>query len=189
MKTEARMGRQEMAQKAIKAADRCLKGKGYIALVDVLMEMGRLTRENHARWRARQVPFLERVLVGNLAQLQVIIRAVAKNSMHGGLKPSRTVYTSWGKGPRQRLRFSKTGNPAIEAAYSTHFVGKGASAPAPVPTLGAAAAQESPSKEPDVSSGAMPGDPPTPPNKRTKFSDTRSRSSRSGRPSADASPA
>ena len=33
----------------------------------------------------------------------------------------------WGKGPRQRLRFTKTGEPKVEEAYATHFVwpGKG----------------------------------------------------------------
>ena len=33
----------------------------------------------------------------------------------------------WGKGPKQRLRFTKTGDPKIEEAYARHFVrpGKG----------------------------------------------------------------
>ena len=33
----------------------------------------------------------------------------------------------WGKGPRQRLRFTKTGEPKVEEAYARHFVwpGKG----------------------------------------------------------------
>ena len=28
----------------------------------------------------------------------------------------------WGKGPKQRLRFTKTGDPTLEEAYATHFV-------------------------------------------------------------------
>ena len=33
----------------------------------------------------------------------------------------------WGKGPKQRLRFSKSGKPKLEEVYATHFVwpGKG----------------------------------------------------------------
>jgi hypothetical protein len=31
----------------------------------------------------------------------------------------------WGKGPKQRLRFTKTGDPAVEEAYATHFVSPG----------------------------------------------------------------
>ena len=40
----------------------------------------------------------------------------------------------WGKGSKQRLRFTKTGDPKVEEAYTTHFVwpGKGPfHAPAP----------------------------------------------------------
>jgi hypothetical protein len=40
------------------------------------------------------------------------------------ITPSRTVYTSWGKGCRQPLRFSKYGNPYIEQLYSTHYVSR-----------------------------------------------------------------
>ena len=113
---------EESKANALAAADRCLKAKGYISMVDVLMEMGKLTREDHERWRFRQVPYLERVVQGSLTQLDLIVRAVRSNSLHGGLKPSRTVYTSWGKGRRQPLRFTKTGNPFLEEAYSTHYV-------------------------------------------------------------------
>ena len=43
------------------------------------------------------------------------------------LMPSTTVYMRWGKGPKKRLRFTKTGDPKLEEAYSRHFVwpGKG----------------------------------------------------------------
>ena len=38
------------------------------------------------------------------------------------LKPSPTVYKRWTKGSRPLLRFSKTGDHNIEAAYARHFV-------------------------------------------------------------------
>jgi hypothetical protein len=38
------------------------------------------------------------------------------------LKPSATVYKRWTKGSRPLLRFSKTGDHNIEAAYARHFV-------------------------------------------------------------------
>ena len=43
------------------------------------------------------------------------------------LMPSTTAYMRWGKGPKKRLRFTKTGDPKLEEAYSRHFVwpGKG----------------------------------------------------------------
>jgi len=38
----------------------------------------------------------------------------------GAIAPSVTVYVSWTK-DRRRLRFSKSGDPNIEQAYSTHW--------------------------------------------------------------------
>ena len=116
------MNRRESEQAAIGAADRCLKAKGYISMVDVLMEMGKLSRDDYESWRLRQVPFLERVLQGNLAQLNAILRAVRTNSARGKMKASLTAYLSWGKGKRQPLRFSKSGDPNLERAYATHYL-------------------------------------------------------------------
>jgi hypothetical protein len=45
---------------------------------------------------------------------------------HGlNLVPSVTAYLRWGKGPTQRLRFTKTGDPNLEEAYAMHFVWPG----------------------------------------------------------------
>ncbi|MGO8929656.1 MAG: hypothetical protein ACLQU3_22550 [Limisphaerales bacterium] len=116
------MNRRELEQAAITAADRCLKAKGYISMVDVLMECGKLSREDYEKWRFRQVPFLERVVQGNLAQINAMLRAVQTNSARGKMKASWTAYMSWGKGKRQPLRFSKSGNANLERAYATHYL-------------------------------------------------------------------
>ena len=116
------MNRRELEQSAISAADRCLKAKGYISMVDVLLELGKLSREDYERWRFRQVPFLERVLQGNLAQFNALLRAVQANSARGKLKASWIAYMSWGKGKRLPLRFSKSGDPNLERVYATHYL-------------------------------------------------------------------
>jgi hypothetical protein len=41
------------------------------------------------------------------------------------LVPSQTAYRRHGKGPKQLLRFTKTGDPNLEAAYSRRFVWPG----------------------------------------------------------------
>jgi len=43
------------------------------------------------------------------------------------LVPSSTACMRWGKGPKRRLRFTKTGDRKVEEAYARHFVwpGKG----------------------------------------------------------------
>jgi hypothetical protein len=116
------MNQRELEQKAIQAADCCLKAKGYISVVDTFMEMGALTKENHENWRFRRVPYLEKVVQMNLSHISVVVKAVQANSIRGKLKPSTTKYMSWGKGARQQLRFTKSGNPYLEKVYATHFV-------------------------------------------------------------------
>ena len=143
------MNRDELKTKAIKAAYHMLQSKGYISAIDVLIAMGKLTREDHDRWRLRQVPYLERVIRGNLAQFEVLLRAVRTYSRDQlRLKPSRTVYTSWGKGPRQPLRFTRSGIPYLEEMYSTHFVGRAPARNLPTTTPPAPEVSENPKSTP-----------------------------------------
>ncbi len=104
------------------AASQVLRIKGYISAVDVLLAMGRLSKENYERWRFRQVPHLENVLPGTLNQHAFFCRELRAYARELKLKPSRTAYTSWGKGRRQPLRFSKYGELHVEELFSTHYV-------------------------------------------------------------------
>ena len=58
----------------------------------------------------------------NLATINFVMKTVRRNSLNGHLKPSLTVYKSWGKGKKVLLQFSKSGDPPLETAYATHFV-------------------------------------------------------------------
>jgi hypothetical protein len=68
------------------------------------------------------VPYLERVLSANLSRINFVMKTVRRNSLNGYLKPSMTVYNSWGKGKKVLLQFSKSGDPTLEMVYATHFV-------------------------------------------------------------------
>jgi len=126
------MNRTELTRKAKAAVCQVLQAKGYVSPVDVLMAMGTLTNKNHERWRFRQVPHLEKVLPGSLNKFQFLLRTLSSHARDDlRLKPSRTVYTSWGKGRRQPLRFSKYGNPYLEELYSTHYVSRRLAVAAP----------------------------------------------------------
>jgi len=103
-------------------ASQLLQEKGYIAFVDVLMRMGKLSKEDYEKWRFRRVPYLQKVVTINLSKLNHLLRVFQRNSKNKGLRPSKTVYKSWGKRPKTTLRFSKSGAPNVEDAYSTHFV-------------------------------------------------------------------
>ncbi len=108
-----------------------LQRGNVVAPVDVLVGMGLLTLEHIEDWRRGRVPYLERVIDCNLTRLSRLLRILRFHAHDLNLVPSVTAYVRWGKGPKRRLRFTKTGEPTIEAAYGTHFVwpGKGAFRP------------------------------------------------------------
>ena len=103
-----------------------VKGK-VVAPVDVLIGMGLLTTERLADWRFGRVGYLESVINCNLSRLSRLLRILRFHAHDLNLVPSATAYMRHGKGPKQRLRFSKTGDPGLEEAYATHFIwpGKG----------------------------------------------------------------
>ena len=105
-------------------ADLLAKGN-VVTPVDVLIGMGLLRPDHLNDWRCGRVPYLERVINCNLTRLSRLLRILRFHAHDLNLKPSATVYMRYGKGPKQRLRFSKTGDAGLEAAYSTHFVWPG----------------------------------------------------------------
>jgi hypothetical protein len=61
-------------------------------------------------WRFGRVPYLEMVIHGNLTRLSRLLRILRFHAHDLNLVPSVTAYMRWGKGPKQRLRFTKTGD-------------------------------------------------------------------------------
>jgi hypothetical protein len=99
-----------------------LERTDVLAPVEVLIAMDILAPAHLEDWRRGRVPYLERVIQGSLPRLSRILRILRQQALALGLKPSVTVYNRWGKGPRQRLRFTRTGDPGLERAYACHFV-------------------------------------------------------------------
>lgn len=98
--------------------------KGYICSIDVLLGLNYLSKTDYEKWRNGQVDYLERVCQTNLGKLTTINKIIRQIASKMNLVPSLTVYNKYGKGPKQRLRFSKSGDFNIEKAYSTHFLNK-----------------------------------------------------------------
>lgn len=99
-----------------------LSEKGYVAPVDLLQRLGWLKPEDYENWRFRRVPYLERVVTGSLARLSFAMHEFRRWARGQGLRPSWTNYRSWGCPHRITLRFSRSGEPAIEQAYATHWL-------------------------------------------------------------------
>jgi len=100
------------------------RGK-VVAPVDVLIGMSILDPKHLEDWRFGRVPYLEKVIDSNLTRLSRLLRILRFHAHDLKLVPSITVYKRWGKGPKQRLRFTKTGDAKLEEAYSRHFVWPG----------------------------------------------------------------
>ncbi len=122
-----------------RAVARIVANGKVVAPVDVLVGMGLLEPETLEDWRRGRVRYLEAVINCNLMRLSRILRILRFHAHDLNLVPSFTAYMRWGKGPKQRLRFTKTGDPNLEEAYARHFVwpGKGPfHPPAPKETRG-----------------------------------------------------
>jgi hypothetical protein len=113
--------------KIVRAVKSILDGGKVVAPVEVLVQMNLLDREELEDWRRGRIPYLERVIKCNLTRLSRILRILRFHAHDLNLKPSGTAYMRWGKGPKQRLRFTKTGEQKLEEIYATHLVwpGKG----------------------------------------------------------------
>lgn len=103
--------------------DQQCQSRGFAAPVDVLMDLGLLDNARYEDWRRGRVPYLEAVCMGNLHKLSAILKEMQDYARSMGWKESLSDYRQWGAKSR-KLRFSKSGNPNVENAYATHYIGK-----------------------------------------------------------------
>jgi len=106
----------------VRVVEDLLREKGFVAPVELFIRMDLLSPESAENWRRGRIPYLERVIRCNLGKAGRILRILRIVAHDLDLKPSLTVYKRWTKGSRPLLRFSKTGDHNIEAAYARHFV-------------------------------------------------------------------
>ena len=118
------MNNSELEKKINSIVYEVVNQKGYISSIDVLIRLGYLSQTDYENWRRGRIEYLEKVCQVNLGKLTTINRIIRQISGKMKLEPSLTVYNKYGKGPKIRLRFSKSGEVNIEKGYSTHYVNK-----------------------------------------------------------------
>ncbi len=91
------MNDQQLIKKVNEVAENQRQRRGYIAPVDVLMEIGVLTKQNYEAWRFGKVSYFEKVCTCNLNKLTKILKQIYKYAQINGLKPSVNQYRLWGK--------------------------------------------------------------------------------------------
>ena len=119
------MNQGELVGKVHNSMYQQIKKNGFATPVQVLIDVGVLSKEDYERWRFGKVDYLERVCKINLSKLSFIMREIRAYARKNGLKDSWTFYKRWGlrgKSHSVKLRFSKSGEEQIEKAYATHYV-------------------------------------------------------------------
>lgn len=108
--------------RVVRAVEQTLKKNTFVSPVQVFVEMGMLKPEQVQDWRKGRIPFLERVIAGNLSKVSRVLRILRFHVHDLNLRPSVTCYKRTGKNAKILLRFSKSNSAPIEKAWSTHFL-------------------------------------------------------------------
>ena len=108
--------------RVVKAIGQLLLKSDEIIPVEVMIEMGNLKKDKYEDWRRGQVPSIEKIFEGNLSKENRILRIIGFHAHDLNMIKRPTVYKQWGKEKKRTLKFSKYGEPRVEASYSTHFI-------------------------------------------------------------------
>jgi hypothetical protein len=106
----------------VKAFSALLESNNYVSPISILCKMELLKENDIQQWRKGTIPYLERVIKCNLSKASRILRIISFHAHDLNMKPSFTVYKRNAKGKSILLKFTKTGDPNLEKAYSKHFV-------------------------------------------------------------------
>jgi hypothetical protein len=109
-------------ERVAQAAEAALSDKGYMSPIDVFVSMDLLAPQHLESWRKGHLRYLEAAIQGNLSKISKTMAFFRKWARNRNLKPSETAYVRRVRRPKRELRFSKSGAPAIERAYRTHYV-------------------------------------------------------------------
>ena len=110
------MNNQDLIKKADAVMATQIYKRGYIAPIDVLLDLNVLERKDYESWRRGRVKILEKVIHMNLHKLSFLMKEVRAYARSHDLQPRMTVY--------KNLRFSVSGAIDIEKNYSTHYIDK-----------------------------------------------------------------
>ncbi|MBI4729457.1 MAG: hypothetical protein HY775_08150 [Acidobacteria bacterium] len=112
---------QGIEQRVARAAEAVLADRRYVSAIDIFVGLGWLQPSRVDEWRQGRLPSLERVVTANLHKISRAMKAFRRWAERRGLHPSATAYVARTR-DRRPLRFSVSGDAAIERAYRTHWV-------------------------------------------------------------------
>jgi hypothetical protein len=104
-----------------RAAEAALADQKFVTAIDVLVGIGWLTYPAVDQWRQGRAEDLERLAQVDSRKLSAAMAILARWAEERGLLPSEASYVARSR-DRRPLRFSGSGDAAIEAEYRTHWV-------------------------------------------------------------------
>jgi hypothetical protein len=108
-------------ERVTEAAEVALAHQKYVTAVDVLLGVGWLPPSLLKQWERGQAACLEETMQVNPLTLSEALRLLQAWAERNGLAPSETEYVA--RTPqRQVLRFSRSGDAAVERLYRTRWV-------------------------------------------------------------------
>jgi hypothetical protein len=119
----SRKNRKPLAERVTKAAEAALAAQNFASPTDVLVGIGWLDPGAVRRWRLEQIDDLESAVQTDPSRVSEVMTLLRSWATENSSFPSEVDYVA--RTPRrQTLRFSKSGNPAIEQLYRTHWVSR-----------------------------------------------------------------
>jgi hypothetical protein len=112
--------KEPLETRVVAAAEAALAAQGYAGAIDVLGGIGWLNASTVEQWRRGQIDCLEHTIQTNPARIAEALKLFRSWATAKGLQASETNYLAR-RPERQTLRFSASGDPAIEAQYRTQW--------------------------------------------------------------------
>jgi hypothetical protein len=113
--------RKTLADRVVRAAAATLAAQGYVSPIDILVGIGWLDVRTVEHWRRGQIDCIEAAVQTSLPRILEALTLLQSWATEQGLSPNQADYVA--RTPqRQTLRFSRSGEPTIEARYRTHWV-------------------------------------------------------------------
>jgi hypothetical protein len=112
----------ELRERVVRAAEAALADHQYVSAIDILTGTRLLAPTHVESWRKGRTDYLERVIQANLKKISLSMAMFRQWALANGLKPSETRYVRRTRAGTVDLQFSKSGDPAIEKSYRTHYV-------------------------------------------------------------------
>jgi hypothetical protein len=113
--------RQPLEDRVSKAAEAVMREQDHVSPIDVFIGIGWLDASLLAGWRQGRADCLEGVVRSNPGRVSEAMKLLSDWAARKGLQPSETRYFAR-NAQRNELRFSVSGDAAIESLYRTHWI-------------------------------------------------------------------